>query len=360
MKHLIIIFTGCLLFVAAQAQKEKGEAYVATYHSLAIDEMLRTGVPAAITLAQGILESQYGESDLCKQSNNHFGIKCKNEWIGERVYHDDDTKQECFRSYPDAAASYKDHSDFLKNRPYYADLFKLDPADFSGWAYGLKKAGYATEKDYPQRLLKLINDYDLNKYTLLALQQKTNGVSNDVAINQTPVIEAPIIAAPKYVQPEEKEEVEIVTKQSSGNKTVTAAAVKNYPEGVFNINHTKVLYAPEGTSLLALANQYDISFSKLLEYNDMNEVDVLTENKLIFLERKMKKGSTDFHIVQANETLYDICQQEGVRMDCILEYNCVKKNMQPLIGEKIYLRTPAPTAPKTSVAAKATYNHQIN
>lgn len=344
----IIVFIICILLIdTGFAQKDKAADYIANYQTLAINEMIRTGVPAAITLAQGILESSFGESDLCKQSNNHFGIKCKNEWTGDKVYHDDDTRHECFRSYPDAAASYTDHSDFLKNRPYYADLFKLDPTDFTGWAFGLKKAGYATEKDYPQKLLKVINDYNLNDYTLLALKKKDQEASV-VNVKQIQSTEIPKLSATKYVtQSEEKEEVEIITNQSSAENGHSTVESKNYPNGIFTINHVKVLFAPEGTSLLALANQYDINFSKLLEFNDMDETNILSEGKLVFLEKKMKKGSTDFHIVQLKETLYDICQMEGVRMDYILEYNGIKKNMQPVVGEKIYLRAIAPVAPKT-------------
>jgi hypothetical protein len=171
----LILFLCLAVSLAAHAQKEKTEAYIATYKELAIAEMMRTGVPAAITLAQGILESQWGESDLVKSSNNHFGIKCKPEWTGDRVYHDDDAKGECFRVYPTADQSYMDHSDFLKTRPHYAFLFKLDPTDYEGWAKGLKKAGYATNPAYPQKLMKLINDYSLQQYSLDALARLKNG-----------------------------------------------------------------------------------------------------------------------------------------------------------------------------------------
>ena len=356
MKQLIIAVSCCLLLLTGYAQKEKGMAYVAAYHSLAINEMIRSGVPAAITLAQGILESKFGESDLCKQSNNHFGIKCKLEWTGEKVYHDDDTKQECFRSYPDAAASYKDHSDFLKNRPYYTDLFKLDPTDISGWAYGLKKAGYATEKDYPERLLSVIKDYDLNQYTLqaLSLQEKKEVPAVAVVANQQIPVKADTttVSVSQYTPPEEKEEVEIVTKGTTSYKNTVLTATNTYPEGVFSINHAKVIYAAGGSSLLAIANQYDISLSKLLDFNDMDETNILSENKLLFLERKMKKGATDFHIVKPNETLYNICQEEGVRLESILEYNGIKKNMQPLTGEKIYLKSAGPIHPKTLALVK--------
>ena len=149
--------------------------YIAAYKDIAIQEMQRTGVPAAITLAQGIHETGAGQSVLVKKSNNHFGIKCKSEWTGESVSHDDDARGECFRKYNDPLDSYKDHSDFLKNRAHYAFLFNLDPTDYEAWAYGLKKAGYATNPRYPQILIKLIKDYNLQDYTLIAMERKPAG-----------------------------------------------------------------------------------------------------------------------------------------------------------------------------------------
>src|ERR1700761_7105129 len=146
-----------------------GVIYVNTYKALAMAEMQRSGVPAAITLAQGLHESEAGTSDLVKRSNNHFGIKCRDEWKGEVVYHDDDSRGECFRSYPTAEDSYHDHSEFLRRSSRYAFLFELDPTDYEGWAYGLKKAGYATNIKYSQILIKLIKDYNLQQYSLITL-----------------------------------------------------------------------------------------------------------------------------------------------------------------------------------------------
>ena len=143
--------------------------YISTYKDIAIAEMERTGVPASIKLAQGIHETTAGTSDLVLKSNNHFGIKCKATWTGKSVSHDDDARGECFRKYNASVDSYRDHSDFLKGSARYASLFKLDPLDYSGWAYGLKKAGYATNPRYPQVIIKLIQDYQLQNYTLIAL-----------------------------------------------------------------------------------------------------------------------------------------------------------------------------------------------
>src|SRR5580765_1829318 len=144
-------------------------AYITRYKDLAIAEMKRTGVPAAITLAQGIHETEAGTSELVRKSNNHFGIKCKDYWTGDKVYHDDDAKGECFRSYPRAFDSYIDHSDFLKNSPRYASLFQLDPTDYEAWAKGLRQAGYATNPKYATILINIINNYHLQDYTLIAL-----------------------------------------------------------------------------------------------------------------------------------------------------------------------------------------------
>lgn len=150
--------------LSTKAQKTATLIYIDQYKDIAISEMKRTGIPASITLAQGIIESNSGESNLALNYKNHFGIKCKSDWKGETTFQDDDAKQECFRVYPNSNASFIDHSNFLKGRPNYAPLFELDPVDDSAWAYGLKKAGYATASDYPKKLLKVINDFELSQY----------------------------------------------------------------------------------------------------------------------------------------------------------------------------------------------------
>lgn len=160
-----MLFSNSVVF----SQSDKVALYIVQFNEIAVKEMIRTGVPASITLAQGILESQSGESDLVKRSNNHFGIKCKPEWTGDKTYHNDDKKGECFRVYISAEASFIDHSDFLKTRSHYNFLFSIDPLNYVAWANGLKKAGYATLSTYPQKLINLIKDYNLNDYTKAAL-----------------------------------------------------------------------------------------------------------------------------------------------------------------------------------------------
>ncbi|MCA6446688.1 MAG: glucosaminidase domain-containing protein, partial [Chitinophagaceae bacterium] len=281
---------GCILLLVfsltANAQKEKVEAYIARYKEIAIQEMIRSGVPASITLAQGILESQSGESDLVKRSNNHFGIKCKPEWTGPRTYHDDDEKGECFRVYDSPENSFKDHSDFLRTRAHYAFLFKLNPTDYEGWANGLKKAGYATAPTYPAKLIKLINDYQLQQYTTDALARISNPKIQAPETRVTPVVTTTASSTP--IEKEEEEESSSTT--PAPNKKTNTPVVST----PFEINATRVVFVPAGTSLLALANKYEIAYSRLLNFNDMDEVDILEKDQLVYLEKKQKKGITDF------------------------------------------------------------------
>ncbi|MFP5042556.1 glycoside hydrolase family 73 protein [Parasediminibacterium sp. JCM 36343] len=360
MKQILVwCFCGFVMVANAQ-QQENVSAYIDRYKDIAMAEMQRSGVPASITLAQGLLESGCGQGELCKTSNNHFGIKCKTEWTGDKVYHDDDEKQECFRSYPSAAESYKDHSNFLKTREPYSFLFLLKPTDYKGWAKGLKKAGYATEKDYPQKLIKIIDDYNLNQYTLLALNNKPSDNNNSLATTTQPAkiaadtdmvkdtvlgeLTIPVTAHAAFKKPkpvvEKGEDSVVITNPNFtiDKKSIDSSIKASYPVGVFAINHAKVVYVEEGYSLLSLAKQYDISLSKLLEFNEMEDVDVTNAAQLIFLEKKQTKGNTETHIAKANENLHEISQEEGVRLDKILEYNKLKKESVVNIGDKILLR----------------------
>ena len=333
LRRLLIVLT-LLSSLTLQAQNEDVIAYINTWKELAMSEMQRTGVPASITLAQGIHESMAGKSPLSQKSNNHFGIKCKSGWQGEKVYHDDDARGECFRSYPSAEQSYLDHSDFLRNSARYGFLFQLDPTDYKEWALGLKKAGYATNIRYPQILIKLIEDYNLHQYTLIA--------KGDIP-RENEVI---LVSNRKTLLIREMETT-IATKEPPVQEAVVEAApAVNYPSGEFTINNTKVIYAKAGSSLLVLANQYNISLGRLLDFNDLKQEDVLVRNQLLFLQRKRKSGEKDIHRVLANETLYDIAQSEGIRLESLLEYNFLQEYMQPAPGENLYLRGTAPGRPK--------------
>lgn len=346
-KRLTTLLIASTLFSAtfAQSHKEKITEYISKYKDLAMAEMLRTGVPASVTLAQGILETNCGQSNLANEANNHFGIKCKTEWTGETILHDDDRKNECFRKYASVEDSYRDHSDFLKSRPIYAFLFKLDPTDYEGWAKGLKKAGYATSSTYSQALVKLIVENNLQDYTLLALNGQNDpeelfaaNAKEDEKMNTASfTVEQPMeIISPAVVK--------------SMKKTVR---VEKYPYNeLFTLNDLKVVYASAGTSLLAVANNYNVTYKKLLDFNDLEELDILPNNQLIYLQKKSKKSDKEYHIVEEEESIHDISQKEGVQLSSIMEYNGLQKNMQPAVGEKIYLKFPAPVVPKLASASK--------
>ena len=317
-----------------------GVLYVNTYKALAMAEEQRAGIPAAIILAQGLHESEAGTSELVKQSNNHFGIKCKDDWKGQVVYHDDDARQECFRSYATAADSYRDHSDFLHRSGRYSFLFDLDPADYEGWAYGLRKAGYATNIKYSQILIKMIKDYNLQQYSLIAMGKMR---PEDEVVLVAPG-SAPSTALAAVVPP-------AVVGSASGSGGVDSLAAL-YPVGEFEINKTKVVYAKAGLSLLAIAGQYDIPLARLLEFNDMKEQDVLEKGQLIFLQRKRRTGAVEYHLVKEGEGVYAICQAEGVRYQDLLEMNQLSPGLEPAAGERIYLQGSAPSRPRLAINEK--------
>ena len=310
--------------------------YIDTYRDIAIAEMQRTGVPASIKLAQGIHETTAGTSDLVRKSNNHFGIKCKSGWTGESVSHTDDAPHECFRKYDEPSQSYKDHSDFLKGSSRYASLFNLDPLDYEGWAYGLKKAGYATNPRYPQIIINLIETYQLQDYTLIALGKmppKEEMLSNaNIQKDNGEVLSAP---------------------GTNVNETIP-----DYPSGEFKINDTKVIYARSGTSMLSIAQQYNVPLARVFEFNELKETETLLKDQLVYLQRKRKTGNNEFHVVRPGETLQDIAQLEAIRIESLLEFNHLQNYMQPATGEQLFLRKKAPATPR--LAKNDVVNANVN
>ena len=352
-------------------------AYIAQYKAIAMKEMKRTGVPASITLAQAILESNSGESNLAKNHNNHFGIKCKSDWTGAKAYQDDDSKQECFRAYDAAELSFKDHSNFLKNRPNYVDLFLLDPVDDTAWAYGLKKAGYATAADYPKKLLKIIDDYELAQYNFPELANEIEGeeegvkTPSDAPVNNvladTPVNKTPSDASVKplnkpsgitqmnsnnilaplpskslpskllpavskdtikkeivtVVQTTKKEPIKIDTTIATTitQPTLSKQPKYNYPEGRFRINQVPAILGKENMSYIDIAIKYNVPLYKLFEYNEIEASNLLKIDQLIFLAPKKKTGATSFHMVKYNTSLHEISQLEGMQLSALKLYN---------------------------------------
>lgn len=329
---LFFFFQFATLITSAQ-QPETIRDYINTYKELAIAEMQRTGVPAAITLAQGIHETMAGTSSLVQQSNNHFGIKCKTGWTGASVSHDDDARGECFRKYPAAEDSYRDHSDFLKKSPRYASLFSLDPTDYTGWAMGLKKAGYATNPRYPQVLIKLVEDYGLQEYTLIALgKSPAEEKDHTVPPADTTVYKGigGFKSMGKLFQPkEEKDRVNFI-----------------YPKGEFRINYSRVVWMRKGISFLSVAQQYGIPLSRLFEFNELEEAESAEKDQLVFLQRKRRTGAEAYYTVLPGESLHDIAQKQGIRLESLLELNRLKNNDRPAPGESLSLRKKAAAKPK--------------
>ena len=370
LKFISTLLIAAIISISGIAQTIGVEtaAYINQFKNIAMQEQIRTGVPAAIKLGQAILESQTGKSRLAREANNHFGIKCKIEWRGPKIYHNDDANGECFRVYDNAEASFIDHSNFLKTRTHYAFLFKLEVRDFTSWAFGLKQAGYATNPNYPAQLIKAINDYDLAQYTLIAIEQKKKGI--DFVITPVPVTTSPATTgsstivtapvpekevvvlkekqaptkelAPAPVQQKDTQNTVIPVVQPAPTKEVAPATVSLLENTKVTINHTKAVLATKGSSLLAIANQQKISLSKLFEYNELAEMNILDQDRILFIEKKQKYGASEVHTTQGSETLYSIAQKEGVQLSTILTLNpsIAKDSILPA-DQKIRLRAEA-------------------
>ena len=305
-QKLTATFLTLSVFLFTYGQKSSTEDYIRTYRPIAIKEMQRTGVPAAIKLAQGILESQSGQSDLVMRSNNHFGIKCKTGYTGPYVLHDDDAPKERFMKYESPEQSFLDHSDFLRTRSRYAFLFDLNPEDYKAWAHGLKKAGYATNPRYPQLLINIIERHNLQNYTLIALGKAES--PDD--------LKESIIAAIETKIPEPQ-----------------------YPTGDFKINGTRVVFIKKGTSLFDIASQYGTTVQRIFACNDFrSNTTVAPQDQLVYLQLKRTVGENEFHEVREGECIYAIAQQTGVRLESLLKYNNLTKFASPAIGSKLYLQ----------------------
>lgn len=351
MNKIVIIFLLVVGFSFSMvAQNLTPEEYINQYKELAIIEMKRIGVPAAITLAQGLLESQNGNSDLVKASNNHFGIKCKSTWTAETVSHDDDEPGECFRKYPTAEESYRDHSDFLRGSSRYGFLFKLNPADYKGWAYGLRKAGYATNPRYPQILIKNIEKYNLEQYTDEAMDEKpvfeNSKYAGDPATHI--IASSTVFDTVKYIgNPVNtsivSSTVSNTSKNINGPVIHSIASSRGEPSdfitpGNVTINGLKALYVAKGTSLLAIASENHLNLARLLAFNDLTKDGILDKAQYIFLQKKQKEGDVDFCIALEGETMYDIAQRNGVILQNIYSYNQLTPGDYPGKGARVFLR----------------------
>lgn len=372
---LIILLAAVLsAFAVPVSEKTPQVRYVEKYASLAVDEMYRSGVPASITLAQGLLESRYGLSELATKGNNHFGIKCHNNWQGGKVYHDDDKKGECFRKYDSPEESFRDHSDFLRYRDRYKFLFDLEVNDYKGWAHGLKKAGYATDPAYPAKLIKLIEDYKLYKYDV-APSDYGNYDSDDVeeyVVKEKPASKK----AEKHEKPAGKKEDKHTDKKKDNKKDkksksqkteapaprvipespAKAEAVKvieKAPDGEFSfslsrqmysLNGVPFVYAASGDTYASLAKTFDLFPKEILKFNDLSlTTDMnarLQPGTLVYVQAKKKMAAKGIekHVIEADDTLRGIAQRYGVKLESIYKMNAFDSSYVPREGDIIKLR----------------------
>ncbi|MCZ2442968.1 MAG: glucosaminidase domain-containing protein [Flavobacteriales bacterium] len=304
MKH--VFFPIYLLPFFLFSQKNTTEDYIRLYKDASIENMKLKKIPASITLAQGILESGNGNSDLAVNANNHFGIKCHKEWNGATYFKDDDAPNECFRKYNSVLDSYKDHADFLTSRERYNALFSLDITDYKGWARGLKAAGYATNPNYADRLIDLIEKYNLNAFDLLT-----------------------------------------ATKEQPYNVTKLPDNIQTNQKGtgmVFFVNGLRAVEVKSGQTKVGLATDFGLKVAQLEKYNELGIGDELYEGQLIFLEPKRSSAESgkDFHFVKQGETFYSIAQMYGIWVKDLLKKN--KKGLGSTLkeGERMYLRKKRP------------------
>lgn len=342
----------------ANAQKKDSSAivaYINQYKDIAISEMKRSGVPASITLAQGIHESSFGKSYLAVNTNNHFGIKCKDTWTGKTFKYTDDAPNECFRVYETVEDSYRDHSDFLKYRPRYAELFQLDITDYKGWSYGLKKAGYATNPKYPEILIKTIEDYQLHAFDK-GINPSYISVPSTPTITQTyedeeyQVTDSMEVEAPKPVVPEKKTEYKPIPTTSS-NQPVTTKAVN---KKITLVNNVKTVKLNKGETPELIANIYAIELEKLLAFNDVNDVAELKEGQVIFIQQKKKNNSEGTYKVKPEDNLWSISQKKGVRLASLMKMNKLSEGEEPSPKTALVLKGKAKEKPELRIISTNT------
>jgi len=292
-----------VLSLGAHAQARWNQVYqqyIDQYKDIAIEQMQRHRIPASITLAQGLFESGAGRSELAVKGNNHFGIKC-NGWSGRKVYHDDDERNECFRAYNSAFESYEDHSRFLTGSKRYSALFNLRITDYKGWAKGLKAAGYATNPQYANKLIEIIQLYKLYQYDTQKSYDK-------------------FMVAHSKDQP------------------VDGQALHNIK--IFNKNYYVI--ARRGDTFKSLAEEIGISYRKLAKYNERDKRDQLEEGEIIWLKKKQKKAPKDYkgrlHYVRNGESMYSIAQKYGIRLKNLYKMNRMKPDQQIRVGDGLRLR----------------------
>ncbi len=318
---LFILF--CLFSQSAALKAQSPESkitysqYIQQYKVIAISKMHEYKIPASITLAQGLLESGSGNSELARNANNHFGIKCHKEWTGMTYTMDDDEKNECFRKYASAEESYSDHSYFLTSRPRYATLFQLDVLDYKGWAYGLKSAGYATNPRYAEMLIKIIEENELFLYD--------TGNPGHLAKKEKHVKQAP-------------EEEELFVNKSQKNKSFKFIEVAEGNRKIYVNNNVKLTYARSGDNPHTIAHDLGIHAFQVLQYNELGKNETLTDGQIVYVEPKKKKASVASHVFQKGETMRDVSQFYGIKLKALYKKNKLTEGHEPEAGTVLLMQ----------------------
>ena len=327
---LVLVITLCASEVLAQS-RQTSEEYINKYKHIAIDHMERYGIPASITLAQGILESDSGNSNLARRSNNHFGIKCKSDWKGERVFHNDDAPNECFRKYDSVEESYEDHAEFLDQSPRYDSLFAYSSSDYHSWARGLKAAGYATAPDYAQRLTRIIENHKLylfdkdNGEELYEshMRAERGGVDDEFARQSS-------VDMPEAIE----------ARIDPDNYRVPERTYNGY--SVYVNNKTHYVIAREGDSFSRIASTFALTEKTLRKYNEINPKSTADpiEGEVIYIERKQTRwlGNVRKHKVRPGETLISISQDYAIQANKLMRMNNLRKDSRLQLGQDIVLK----------------------
>ena len=360
MKRILGLVAAFALMLTQLSADSVYEKYVQKWASTAVREMYRSGVPASITLAQGMLESRCGLSSLAAEGNNHFGIKCHSDWKGKSMKVDDDRKGECFRVYDSAEESFRDHSDFLRYRDRYKFLFDYDVTDYKAWAYGLKKAGYATDPAYPSKLIKLIEDYGLSRYDTASAESEedvTESAPEVVVADSGKESKAEVKAAEKAAKAkskaaakarkkkkaEVKEEIPVSPLQLEEAVTVQASEKFSFSlsRALLSRNGVTFIYARKGETYESIAKANNLFIKEILKFNDAPESATLHAGDIVYLQRKKKrtqKGLDKYIVENDGESLRNICQRFAVRMDCVEKMNGFAPGHDLREGDTVLLR----------------------
>ncbi|MDR0907892.1 MAG: glucosaminidase domain-containing protein [Rikenellaceae bacterium] len=320
MKKIVLLAVAVVTAAVAAGQKISRAEYLERYKGIAVADMEKYGIPASIKMAQGMLESDYGNSRLAREANNHFGIKCKSDWTGSSVFHDDDQPNECFRQYLTAEESWHDHSEFLDRGGRYQFLFELDPLDYKAWARGLKKAGYATNPRYPELLIKIIEDNSL--WLLDQGRQLPMGV----------------IVARQNSEASRGSSEAVPAEQVDVDSFVIAMYCHNGYE-IYSCNGSRFIVAREGDDLAKLAWLFGIGEGKLRRFNDLGSRQNIAAGNMVYIQAKKSElaRSGQVHTATAGETLHSISQRYGIKMRSLARRNRLSPDAQLAPGQQIKL-----------------------